>query len=102
MTTPSIELVVWTARPGWFDLAACRGLGHAMFFPDQGDLYGARDAQAVCDACPVRRECMLHALTQGEHHGIWGGTTERARQRIRGRATTAAGATGCSPHPGGI
>lgn len=76
-------VVVWTERPTWFDEAACRGLGQALFFPDQGDLYGARQAQEICARCPVRPQCLAHAVGDGEHYGIWGGTTERDRRRIR-------------------
>src|SRR5690606_16459965 len=33
--------------------------------------------------CPVRTECLDHALTYPERHGIWGGLDEDERDRIR-------------------
>lgn len=68
----------------WKQNGACLGLDVSLFYPDPtGD--GVKDAMAakkVCASCPVRLDC----LTYGVHHekyGIWGGTSERQRQRIR-------------------
>lgn len=36
----------------------------------------------VCVDCPVMALCLEHALEVGEH-GIWAGTTERQRTRMR-------------------
>jgi hypothetical protein len=30
-------------------------------------------------ACPVRGECLAHALAIGERHGVWGGLTTSQR-----------------------
>lgn len=84
MNTTADPVTVWTTRPSWFDEALCRGAGHHLFFPDQGDMHGARDARAICARCPVRSECLAHAMTFEEHFGIWGGTNERDRRRLRG------------------
>lgn len=43
----------------------------------------------ICRACPVRLECLEHALTQREDQGMWGGTTpheRRAMLKRRGRS----------------
>ncbi|RYF47198.1 MAG: WhiB family transcriptional regulator [Comamonadaceae bacterium] len=32
--------------------------------------------------CPIRRECRTHALTVGEPHGVWGGTTDIDRRYL--------------------
>jgi len=37
-------------------------------------------AKAICDSCSVRRDCLAHALTVREQHGIWGGSTEAERR----------------------
>ncbi len=68
-------------RPSWFDDALCRGLDPELFFPTRGD--SSWQAIAVCEPCPVRAECLDYALDLGERYGIWGGTAEKARKRIR-------------------
>ena len=40
-------------------------------------------ALAVCCNCPVRNECLQHALTKPETYGVWGGLSARQRNRIR-------------------
>jgi hypothetical protein len=51
-----------------------------VFFPTAGVI--PRLARETCAACPVREECLQHALVNNETSGIWGGTTDRERQRI--------------------
>jgi len=34
-----------------------------------------RDALKLCEACPVRRECLQNALEEKQTWGIWGGLT---------------------------
>lgn len=41
------------------------------------------DAKAVCEACPVRGECLSDAVSRREPFGIWGGKTTRERRAIR-------------------
>src|SRR5947209_15774745 len=69
----------------WRTSAACRhaGIGDAeMFFPSPGG--SAAAAKAVCASCPVTVECLAFAM---EHfcQGVWGGTTDNERARLRGR-----------------
>lgn len=72
----------WSAR------AACRGLDPSVFFSSDDDDAGL--AKAICDRCPVRQPCLEYALGEREHEGVWGGCTERERQRIiRRRRRTA-------------
>lgn len=68
----------------WIEDAACRGMDTEIFFPHQGD--DTRPAKAVCDGCTVRSECLDYALRTGEHHGVWGGLSERERRKVRARA----------------
>jgi len=57
----------------------------ALFFPERGD--STEPAKAVCARCLVRAECLAYALAEHIQHGIWGGTSERERRRLRsGRA----------------
>jgi WhiB family redox-sensing transcriptional regulator len=60
--------------------AACRGLPNRVFFPLDRRYGGAR---AVCATCPVRPECLAHALALSAKKGMFGGLTpsQRARQR---------------------
>lgn len=76
------------ASPSFMDLGACQGLDPEIFFPDRGE--SLKPAKAVCDQCIVKDECLEFALTSGERFGVWGGTSERERRRIR-RARRAAG-----------
>ena len=72
----------------WQQNAACRGMDPAIFFPDLGNHNHA--AKRVCAGCPVRIDCLEHALNAGEEFGIWGGLTEPERRRVtRGRARLA-------------
>lgn len=69
-------------RPGWQALANCRGLPH-LFFPTRGE--SPAEAKAVCAGCVVRDQCLEAALANNEHWGIWGGTSDRERRRIKAR-----------------
>jgi WhiB family redox-sensing transcriptional regulator len=68
-------------RDGWRSLAACKGAEPDLWFPEPGE--DARPALAVCDGCPVRRECLADALHAPEKFGIWGGLPEVGRRAIR-------------------
>jgi WhiB family redox-sensing transcriptional regulator len=72
-------------RPGWMARAACHGQGTAAFFRPFGAEGGA--AKAICAQCDVRPECLQHALADPELRGVWGGTSERERQRMRRAGT---------------
>lgn len=70
---------------GWHHEAACRAadVDPAWFWPSRGQ--SNDEARAVCARCPVRQRCLDDALSRGEwaDHGIWGGTSERERRRLR-------------------
>ena len=63
----------WTLR------AVCVGVD-----PDALFVTGAaqRDAAKVCQACPVRLECLADALDNQIEYGVWGGMTERQRRAV--------------------
>ncbi|WP_374213228.1 WhiB family transcriptional regulator [Crossiella sp. SN42] len=71
----------------WTEHAACgpwhrpRGLEPGDWQPDQ---LGARTELAieVCAACPVRGQCLRHAMTTGEPVGIWGGLHPEQRRHV--------------------
>jgi WhiB family transcriptional regulator, redox-sensing transcriptional regulator len=60
--------------------ARCRDAKAGEFFPSDG--VGVEAAQRVCAQCPVRMECLEYALEHRVDHGVWGGASERERQRI--------------------
>lgn len=68
-------------RPKFWDRAACRGAGVDRWFPTQGANY--RPAKRICADCPVKQECLDYALDHEIRHGVWGGTTEAKRRRLR-------------------
>jgi len=37
----------------------------------------------VCEACPVQAACLQFALATNQDSGIWGGSTEEDRRKLR-------------------
>lgn len=55
------------------------------FYADEHTKAGARAierAKVICQACPVQRQCLDHALSHGEPFGVWGATGEEERKRL--------------------
>lgn len=65
----------------WMQRAVCRSQGSETFFPSDGR--GVTAARKVCELCPVRQSCLDYAMTNEILHGVWGGTSERERARLR-------------------
>lgn len=76
-------------RPEWMARGACTAMAEThgaeardeVFFPSRGQ--PTRRAKAICAGCVVRAECLEFALVNGEKYGIWGGTSEHERRRMR-------------------
>jgi WhiB family transcriptional regulator, redox-sensing transcriptional regulator len=66
---------------GWQDRALCAQTDPEAFFPEKGG--STREAKRICVGCQVRAECLEYALVNDERFGIWGGLSERERQRLR-------------------
>lgn len=84
MRTPSAVAPGLTDR--WRDRAACRSTDPELFFPVGSTgpvLEEIEAAKKVCASCPVREPCLQFALESNQDTGIWGGTTEEERRRIR-------------------
>lgn len=79
----------------WQDQAACRTAPTRTMFPNELDADGIEAAKAYCHACPAQGQCLTFALDNREDHGIWGGTTEKERSRLRRRR----GQKGRQPRP---
>ena len=74
-------------RPDWREEALCSGRDTEAFFPE-GD-QPAIVAKNICRRCPVRPDCLAHAVEHRERYGIWGGFTEHARALLVSRLTGA-------------
>lgn len=72
----------------WRDRASCRDSHPDLFFP-VGTSGSAVDlvegAKSVCGSCEVRLACLEFALVTNQECGVWGGTSEEERRRLRKR-----------------
>lgn len=68
-----------TPQP-WMLSGLCGQSDPDAWFPDKGGNVWA--AKRICARCPVLAECLAYAV---EHHelGVWGGTSERERRKLR-------------------
>ncbi|MCF2131034.1 WhiB family transcriptional regulator [Strepomyces sp. STD 3.1] len=83
---PDADLPVNT---DWRARSACRTEDPDLFFPvgNTGPaLLQIQEAKAVCRRCPVMESCLQWALESGQEHGVWGGTDEDERRRMKRRA----------------
>ncbi len=67
----------------WRESALCEGRDTEVFFPEGNQ--PTIIAKSICRRCPVRPDCLAHALAHRERHGIWGGFTEHARALLVAR-----------------
>ena len=77
--------------PWWWFAGLCAQTDPELFFPEKGG--SVREAKAVCAGCPVRAQCLEHALAHDERYGVWGGTSERERRRLKDAGTVTGGST---------
>ncbi len=86
MTSPA--LLALAQDDTWRDEAACRDMDPDLFFPI-GTTGPALDqieaAKGICRACPVRHFCLEYALSTNQEAGVWGGTSEDERRKLRKR-----------------
>ena len=66
----------------WMSSAACKDVGPDPFYVEAPHTHAGDEARAICEACPVRRQCLDYAIANHEPAGIWGGKTWRQRRRI--------------------
>ena len=76
----SLHLAAPLTDQEWHQDAACRDTDPDLFFSTADADRTA--ALQLCQACPVRMECLEHALATREAYGIWGGTDEQERKRL--------------------
>ena len=70
----------------WRQFAACRNTEPDLFFPI-GTTGPAVDqieaAKRVCRVCEVQEPCLDFALATNQESGVWGGTSEEERRKLR-------------------
>jgi WhiB family redox-sensing transcriptional regulator len=82
LNPPDVDLF---QRPEWMARGACRDVPTDLFFLERGG--NPRPGKALCAACVVRLDCLDYAMADPELLGIWGGTSERERDRLRRAAS---------------
>ncbi|MGD9704361.1 MAG: WhiB family transcriptional regulator [Acidimicrobiia bacterium] len=89
MSILASSLALAHAEYGWRQDAICRDTDPDLFFPvgTTGHALVQIDrAREVCDQCPVKVDCLEFALETNQDSGIWGGTSEEERRKIRREA----------------
>jgi len=76
--------VRWIRRD-WARHAICRGMDTELFFGTQSNEVAA--AIEICRGCSVRSDCLDRALRDPDVRGVWGGTSESERRRMRRAAS---------------
>jgi WhiB family redox-sensing transcriptional regulator len=83
-----VEQFLAALRPAWHRYALCKTPAAAgvNFFPGRGE--SAEPAKAVCTECTAQPACLAWALAQDQRTlmGVWGGTSQRERQRRGSRS----------------
>ena len=75
----------WDANT-WRARSACRDSDPDVFFPIGSTgmaLEQIETAKRICTACQVTEECLEFALATNQEAGVWGGTTEEERRKLR-------------------
>ncbi|HVF13277.1 MAG TPA: WhiB family transcriptional regulator [Acidimicrobiales bacterium] len=73
-------------KKGWREQAACRDADAKLFFTIGTTGIAANQiaaAKAICGRCPVREACLQFAFETNQEAGVWGGTDEDERRRLR-------------------
>lgn len=77
----SCPVIMMQRPPHWTEFAACQYVDADLWFPEKGG--SPLSAMRICMGCEVRAECLEYALRGNEQSGIWGGTSEAQRRRMR-------------------
>jgi WhiB family redox-sensing transcriptional regulator len=71
----SVETRNWARR------AMCQDLNTEDFYPQRGE--STVHIKMICRSCPVVKPCLEYSMRNMEKFGIWGGTSERERRKMR-------------------
>ncbi|MGA9715159.1 MAG: WhiB family transcriptional regulator [Aeromicrobium sp.] len=77
---------IWESYQWQYD-GACAETDTNRFFSPEHERGFARErresaAKAFCERCPVVQQCLEHALSVREEHGVWGGLNPRERSDL--------------------
>ncbi|GAA4626779.1 hypothetical protein GCM10023196_036410 [Actinoallomurus vinaceus] len=78
--TPPVLLTLPTEEWDWKKRGVCASVDPELWFPERGQ--PGNQAKRICRDCPVRDECLTHALDEREPYGIWGGLSTRERKEL--------------------
>ena len=70
----------------WRSAAACQDTDPDLFFPigtTGAAIEQIESAKTVCCACEAQSSCLDFALATNQEAGIWGGTSEEERRKLR-------------------
>ncbi len=82
----SAEPYVIEPDDDWRDNAACRDTNPDLFFPvgtTGPAIEQIEQAKKVCNECPAQTACLEFALATNQDSGVWGGTSEEERRKLR-------------------
>jgi WhiB family redox-sensing transcriptional regulator len=71
----------------WMSQAVCASVDPELWFPAREG--SSVTAKRICKGfrdrppCPVRLECLEYALRWDERFGVWGGLSERERNKLK-------------------
>jgi WhiB family redox-sensing transcriptional regulator len=74
------------AADEWRSLASCQDTDPDLFFPvgtTGPAIEQIANAKAVCEACAAKEPCLEFALSTNQDSGVWGGTSEEERRKLR-------------------
>ena len=74
------------ADDDWREVAACQDTDPDLFFPvgtTGPAIEQIATAKAVCDVCDAKPACLEFALSTNQDSGVWGGTSEDERRKLR-------------------
>ncbi|WP_346536983.1 WhiB family transcriptional regulator [Micromonospora sp. DPT] len=69
----------------WRLSGRCLAVDPDVMHPDARDFKGHAKAKAICDGCPVQRECLDDAFRVGDWEGVRGGMTGKERREMAKR-----------------
>jgi WhiB family redox-sensing transcriptional regulator len=84
--TTSRSLSLSAAPDDWRGVSACRDTDPDLFFPvgtTGPAIEQIENAKAVCSDCEAKQPCLEFALSTNQDSGIWGGTSEEERRKLR-------------------
>ena len=82
----ALTLPVTMQNEDWRLDAACRDTDLDLFFPvgtTGPAIEQIASAKAVCGECDAQSECLEFALATNQDSGVWGGTSEEERRKLR-------------------